>query len=331
MDATRSSATEKSSIISNCGGELGDAHSFRTRSDVETLLACFVRWGDEAWLRAEGMYAAAIWDRKTRVLRLARDPLGIKPLFVSEQLGGVAFGSEIPALREIPGYQFDVDERGVHDFFCFGHVLNSRSIFRQAEAIPPGHVLHLGPLGEPRLERFWEPRVKVREGFSEADWIEETREQVLETVNRHMIADVPVGAFLSGGIDSGAVAAAMVRARGAGVTLFTAGFPGSKIDETEAARAVAQHLGCDHIVLPIEPETAADVLPAVQRAFDEPTAANSAVPLVVSLAYCGPAREGRALRRGRRRVVPRLQPPALGRTHAPLGARGEGWRRASRS
>ncbi len=259
--------------------ELGDPHSFRTRSDVETLLACFARWGDEAWQRAEGMYAAAIWDRKTRVLRLARDPLGIKPLFVSEQLGGVAFGSEIPALREIPGYQFDVDERGVHDFFCFGHVLNSRSIFRQAEAIPPGHVLHLGPLGEPRLERFWEPRVKVREGFSEADWIEQTREQVLATVNRHMIADVPVGAFLSGGIDSGAVAAAMVRARGAGVTLFTAGFPGSKIDETEAAQAVAQHLGCEHIVLPIEPETAAEVLPAVQRAFDEPTAANSAVPL----------------------------------------------------
>src|SRR5205085_8451856 len=87
------------------------------------------------------------------------------------------------------------------------------------------------------------------------------------------------GAFLSGGVDSGAVAAAMTRAGGRGIKVFTAGFPGSKIDETAAARAVAEHLGCEHIVLPIEPETAADVLPAVQRAFDEPSAANSAIPL----------------------------------------------------
>jgi len=259
--------------------ELGDAYRFFTRSDVETLLACFIRWGDDAWLRVEGMYAAAIWDRKTRSLRLVRDPLGIKPLFVSQQQGGLAFGSEIPALRETPGYAFDVDDRGVHDFFCFGHVLDSRSIFRQVEAVPPGHLLRLGPFGAARLERFWKPSLKVREGRSEAEWIEETRERVLATVDKHMIADVPVGAFLSGGVDSGAVAAAMVRAQGRDVTLFTAGFPGSNIDETDGARAVARHLGCRHVVLPIEPEGAADVLPAVQRAFDEPTAANSAVPL----------------------------------------------------
>jgi len=259
--------------------ELGDAYRFFTRSDVETLLACFIRWGDDAWLRVEGMYAAAIWDRKARTLRLVRDPLGIKPLFVSQQQGGLAFGSEIPALRETPGYAFDVDGRGVHDFFCFGHVLDSRSIFRQVQAVPPGHLLRLGPFGAARLEHFWKPSLKVREGRSEAEWIEETRERVLATVDKHMIADVPVGAFLSGGVDSGAVAAAMVRAKGRDVTLFTAGFPGSNIDETDGARAVARHLGCRHVVLPIEPEGAADVLPAVQRAFDEPTAANSAVPL----------------------------------------------------
>ncbi|MEA3066702.1 MAG: hypothetical protein QOK41_109 [Sphingomonadales bacterium] len=259
--------------------EIGESYAFHTRGDVETLLACYLRWGDEAWLRAEGMYAAAIWDRQTRVLVLARDPLGIKPLFVTEQQGGLAFASEIPALREIPGYEFDVDERGVHDFFCFGHVLGPRSIFRQVRAVPPGHVLRLRPAGEPVLKRFWEPKLEVRGGRSEADWIEETRERVLQTVEQHMIADVPVGAFLSGGIDSGAVAAGMTRAAGRGVTVFTAGFPGSRIDETAAARQVAEHLGCNHIVLPIRPETAADVLPAVQRAFDEPSAANSAIPL----------------------------------------------------
>jgi asparagine synthase (glutamine-hydrolysing) len=259
--------------------EIGDSYRFATRSDVETLLAAFLCWGDDAWLRAEGMYAAAIWDRETKTLRLARDPLGIKPLFVTEQNGGLAFASEITALRDIPGYEFDLDERGVHDFFCFGHVLGPRTIFRQVRSVPPGHVLTLNRMSAARLRRFWEPRVRVLEGRSEAEWIEETRERVLATVERHMIADVPVGAFLSGGVDSGAIAAGMTRAAGCGVTAFTAGFPGSKIDETAPASAVAEHLGCKHIVLPIEPETAADVLPLVQSAFDEPTAANSAIPL----------------------------------------------------
>ena len=259
--------------------ELEHRYPFRTRSDVETLLAAFVHWGDEAWLRAEGMYAAAIWDRSTRTLRLVRDPLGIKPLFVSEQRGGLAFASEIPALRQVPGFEFDVDECGVHDFFCFGHVLGPRSIFRQVRQVPPGHVLTIGALGESLLRQFWRPQVRTNHGRREDEWVEEARQRILETVERHMTADVPVGAFLSGGIDSGAVAAAMSRTSAAPVTVFTAGFPGSKIDETDAAARVATHLGCTHIQLPIRPETAADVLPAVQRAFDEPTAANSAVPL----------------------------------------------------
>jgi len=282
-----SSADGRYAII--CNGEIvnhlelrhqiGNSYSFRTRSDVETLLAAYLRWGDEAWLRAEGMYAAAIWDREARTLCLARDPLGIKPLVITEQLGGLAFASDINGLRDVPGYEFDIDERGVHDFFCFGHVLGPRSIFRQVRAIPPGHLLRLGPTGEPSLKRFWEPKLNKRNGRSEAEWVEETQERVLGTVKQHMLSDVPVGAFLSGGIDSGAVAAAMTRAQEHQITVFTAGFPGSKIDETAAASRVAKHLGCRHIALPIEPETAADVLPAVQRAFDEPSAANSAIPL----------------------------------------------------
>jgi len=259
--------------------DIGTSYGLNTRSDVQTLLAAYLRWGDEAWLRAEGMYAAAIWDRSTRTLTLVRDPLGIKPLFVTQQLGGLAFASEITALREIPSYVFDVDERGVHDFFCFGHVLGPRTIFQQVRAVPPGHLLRIGPVGEARVQRFWRPDIRVATGRSETDWIEETRERVLETVRLHMIADVPIGAYLSGGIDSGAVAAAMARAADRPVSAFTAGFPGSKVDETAAAHAVATHLGCKHVVLPIEPETAADVLPAVQAAFDEPTAANSAIPL----------------------------------------------------
>ena len=116
---------------------------FATHSDTETLLAAFVHWGDEAWLRLHGMYAAAIWDRATRELTLARDPLGIKPLYVTEQDGGLAFASEIRALRVLPGHAFDIDERAVHDFFSFGHVQRPRSIFRQVRSLDPGHVLRM--------------------------------------------------------------------------------------------------------------------------------------------------------------------------------------------
>jgi asparagine synthase (glutamine-hydrolysing) len=259
--------------------DLEQGFSFRTRSDAETLLASYLRWGDDAWLRLEGMYAAAIWDRATRKLCLARDPLGIKPLYLTEQRGGLAFASEITALRVLPDHSFEIDERGVHDFFSFGHVLTPRSIFSQVRSLEPGHVLHIGPTGDAVTKRFWRPRLQARQDISEKDWIDETRERVLQTVSDHMLSDVPVGAFLSGGVDSGAIAAAMARCSPPGFKVFTAGFPNSPIDETEKARRVADHLGCEHIVLPIEPTTAADILPKVQRAFDEPSAANSAIPL----------------------------------------------------
>ena len=215
----------------------------------------------------------------SRTLTLARDPLGIKPLFITEQAGGYAFASEISALRDIPGFEFDIDDRGVDDFFHFGHVLGPRTIFRQVRALEPGHVMTIGSVGS-ATRRFWTATVRTRTDLGENEWIEQARERVLGTVRQHMISDVPVGVFLSGGVDSSAIAAAMAHASdGASFKAFTAGFPGSKIDESSAASAIARHLGCEHIILPIKPETAADVLPAVQRSFDEPTAANSAIPL----------------------------------------------------
>ena len=261
-------------------GELGAAgFSFRTRSDTETLLASFVHWRDDAWLRLEGMYAAAIWDHAARTLTLARDPVGIKPLYLTQQHDGIAFASEIRALRALPEHRFDIDERAVHDFFSFGHVQKPRSIYRQVASLEPGHVLHIGPTGAAVRRAFWQPRFQVREGVSEEDWIEETRTRVLQTVRQHMLADVPVGAFLSGGVDSGAVTAAMTRATNHRIKAFTIGFPRSAIDETDAARRFAEHLGCEHIVLPMQPMAPADIFPAVQRSFDEPCAATAAVPI----------------------------------------------------
>ena len=253
--------------------------AFRTHSDTETLLASWLYWGDEAWLKLDGMYAVAIWDRIERQLVLARDPLGIKPLYLTEQRGGFAFASEIRALRVLPNHQFDLDERGVHDFFMFGHVQRPRSIYRQVRSLEPGHLLRIGPTGETEVREFWRPRFRVRHDLSEAQWVEETRARVQATVEQHMLADVTVGAFLSGGLDSSAIVAAMTRVASAPVKAFTIGFPGTSTDETESARRIAEHLGAEHIVLPLEPARAGDLLPAVQAAFDEPCAATAAVPI----------------------------------------------------
>jgi asparagine synthase (glutamine-hydrolysing) len=260
--------------------ELEGGYAFQTdHSDTETVLAAYLKWGDDAWSRLEGMFAVAIWDKHAKTLTLARDPVGIKPLFFTEQDGGLAFASEITALRALPGHAFDLDEDGLDDFFCFGHTLPARTIFKQVRPLEPGHVLHIGPSGEPTIRPFWTARLNVERNISEAEWIERTRAELLRTVKEHQLSDVPVGAFVSGGVDSGAIAAAMARTSSAPFKIFTAGFPGSPRDETAAAKRIADHLGCEHIVLPMQPQDAADVLPAVQASFDEPTAANSAIPL----------------------------------------------------
>ena len=252
---------------------------FQTHSDTETLLAAFARWGDDAWLKLEGMYGVAIWDAAERRLTLARDPLGIKPIYYSLQQGGIAWGSEIRTLRALGSLDFSIDERSVHDFFMFGHVQKPRTIWNEVKTLDPGHVLHIGPAGDPEIKRFWYPRFAVRHGLSEAEWIEETRAQLSGTVQRHMLADVTVGTFLSGGVDSSAIAAAMAGAASGPVKAFTMGFPGTSIDETEAAARIARHLGCEHIVLPLQPQDAGVMLPEVQASFDEPCAATAAVPV----------------------------------------------------
>ena len=252
--------------------------AFRTHSDTETLLAAFAEWGDDAWLKFEGMFAAAVWDRKARRLTLARDPLGIKPLYLTKQRGGIAFASEIRALRTLPNHEWAIDDRAVHDFFSFGHVQPTRSIFEQAHSLEPGHFLRIDP-GGMELNRFWKPKFTPNWSLSTEEWVEETRARVLRTVKRHMLADVTVGSFLSGGVDSSAITAAMREVTQAPVKAFTIGFPSTAIDETAEAAAIARHLGAEHHVLPLEPVAAGDLLPMVQSSFDEPCAATAAIPI----------------------------------------------------
>ena len=253
-------------------------HSFHTHSDTETVLVSFIEWGDEAWLRLDGMFAVAVWDRAKRTLTLARDPLGIKPLYISEQNGGLAFASDIRALRVLPEHHWDVDPRAVHDFFSFGYVQPPRSIYSQVRSLGPGKYMHVSH-ADIVEKTYWKPRFRVNDRLTEAEWIEETRARVAATVEAHMLADVPIGAFLSGGVDSTAIAAAMAKLASAPVKAFTLGFPGTSIDESSAASRIARKLGVEHLVLPLEPLHAGDVLPQVQADFDEPCAATAAVPL----------------------------------------------------
>ncbi|HEX4736299.1 MAG TPA: asparagine synthase (glutamine-hydrolyzing) [Allosphingosinicella sp.] len=251
---------------------------FDTHCDTETVLAALTTWGNEAWPKLEGMYTAALWDRRERRLTLGRDPLGIKPLYISEQKGGLSFASELKAITLLPDHDFDVDERAVHDFFSYGHVRRPRSIYRQARQLEPGHWLELGPEGEARTGCFWKPRLRVEQGVSEAEWVERMRAMLLATVKRHMLSDVPVASFLSGGVDSSAVTAAMVRVSEQPIKAFTIGYPGARIDETEAAAEVARHLGVEHVVRPVALDEAAEILPIVQSCYDEPFAPDAAIP-----------------------------------------------------
>jgi asparagine synthase (glutamine-hydrolysing) len=253
-------------------------HHFRTQSDTETILLAYREWGNAAWSRLEGMFAIAIWDRQQRRLTLVRDPIGIKPLYVTEQNGGLAFASELPALEVVPGHSFDVSRRAVHDFFSFGHVRTPRSIHEQVRAVQPGHFLQIGPEGPAVETAFWRARYRHDRPRPEAEWIEEFRSRWLETVRQHLLSDVEVGAFLSGGIDSSAVVAAMRRVSDAPVRTFTIGFPVERYNEAPAAEQVAKHLGCLHTTRMIDLKRARDILPAVQRCYSEPFADPSAVP-----------------------------------------------------
>jgi asparagine synthase (glutamine-hydrolysing) len=253
-------------------------HSFRTGSDTETILAAWRHWGDDAWAMLEGMFAIALWDRQRRELTLVRDPLGIKPLFLTQQRGGLAYASEIKALLPVPGHAFSIDPRAVHDFFSAGHVRPPRSIYAEVRQLPPGHLLTIGAEGEARVRRFWNLRFAEGPRQTEADWIEQFREIWLATVRRHMQADVPVGSFLSGGVDSSAVTAAMARASDRPVKAFTIGFQEAGFDETAHARDVARHLGCEHAVRVVDLRAARDLLPGIQHCYDEPFADPAAVP-----------------------------------------------------
>src|SRR5262249_49304937 len=251
---------------------------YRTHCDTESILLGFAQWGPGVWARLEGMYAVALWDRRERTLHLARDPLGIKPLHVSFQNGGLAYASELKALVPVPGLSFTPDPRAIDQYFAFGHVLAPHTIYSEVTKLEPGSALSIGPEGAPKTTRFWRFAYRPSPAAREEDWVERFRDTLTGCVRRHLQSDVPLGAFLSGGVDSSAVVAAMRRVTSEPPRTFTIGFAEAEFDETPHARKIAAHLGCRHTERPGGLEDAASLLPRLATAPDDPFADPAAIP-----------------------------------------------------
>ena len=263
-------------------------HQFRGHSDTEVMLAALVEWGvTEATRRFNGMFAFALWDAQERVLSLARDRVGEKPLYYAYYNGLLAFGSELKALYAHPQFRFDIDRDAVGLYFRQGYITAPLTPFRCVFKLPPGAILAISErdFDTPPVPRpYWSARQAFDQARSQrvadsaTDVVEELETLLLDAVRLRMIADVPLGAFLSGGIDSSLVAALMQRQSSQPIRTFTVGFEEAKYDESSYARRVADHLGTDHTELRVDGRDALAVVPKLSTLYDEPMSDSSQIP-----------------------------------------------------
>jgi asparagine synthase (glutamine-hydrolysing) len=249
-------------------------HRFRTQSDTEVLVHLYEEHGEAFAERLRGMFAVAVWDAARQRLVLARDPFGIKPLYYRIDAEGLAFASE---LRALP--RGEVDHDALEAFLAFNSIPAPYSIFREVRKLPPGSFL-VWENGAARIARFSRPAPALAEDIrrgDESEFAEELRARLRDSVRAHLIADVPVGVLLSGGVDSAVLAALAAQESAEPVHTFSIGFEERSFDELEDARSVATMYGTRHEELVLRPD-AALLLPALADAFDEPFADSSALP-----------------------------------------------------
>lgn len=265
----------------------GSAPAWRGHSDTETVVACIAAWGLEQSLQAcIGMFAIALWDRRERSLALARDRLGEKPLYYGWQGGTLLFGSELKALKAHESFQAGVDRDALTLLLRHNCVPAPYSIYRGIAKLRPGHVLRLHADGprEAESQPYWQYNDVVAAGMaepffgSEAEAVDALETQLAESVRAQMISDVPLGAFLSGGVDSSTIVALMQKQSGRPVKTFTIGFSEDGYDEAAHAKAVAAHLGTEHTELYVRPEDALAVIPKLPSMYCEPFADSSQIP-----------------------------------------------------
>jgi asparagine synthase (glutamine-hydrolysing) len=261
----------------------GLGHKFSSGTDTEVILATAVEWGaGEVPAHLQGMFAYAIWDRQQRVLHLARDRMGIKPLYYGWSGDTFLFGSELRALGQYPGFDGTINLEALELYLDFGYVPTPLSIYAGIQKPPPATALQLRA-GESHAEPrpYWDLESVFRpqpwEG-PDQEAIEKLENLLRFSVERHMISDVPLGALLSGGIDSSAVVAMMCAKARARVKTFSVGFAEKGFDESQHARSVAAHLGTDHTELLLTPQDALEVIPKLPEIYDEPFADSSQIP-----------------------------------------------------
>jgi asparagine synthase (glutamine-hydrolysing) len=258
---------------------------FRGHSDTEVILEACAAWGvDETVKRIVGMFAFVLWDRRDRTVTLARDRFGVKPLYWGNRQGRFVFASELKALRALPGWTVALCRPALVAYLRLGYVPAPLSIYEGILKLQPGCVLTLRIGDEPRITRYWDTVAEVRQATSnglvphERAASDELEALLRDSVRRRMIADVSLGSFLSGGIDSSLVTALMQAESTRPVKTFSIGFHDRGIDEAREAKAVARHLGTDHTELYVEPAHAMATVPQLPEWFDEPFADPSQIP-----------------------------------------------------
>ncbi len=253
-------------------------HRFQTRSDTEVLVHLYEEEGDRLVERLRGMFTFALWDRPRRRLLLARDRLGIKPLYFYRDAEMLVFGSELKAILAHPGVQRQVDPGSLEDYLAFGMVTGAHSIFKGVEKLPPAHVLAVEPGNwDAAPRRYWQLRTEPDPRPTAEEWQEAVRAKVAEAVRMHLIADVPVGAFLSGGVDSSVVVASSAGSTKGALQTFSIGFREEAFSELPYARQVAEQFGTRHVEEVVTPD-ALSLLDDLTHYYDEPFADASAVP-----------------------------------------------------
>jgi asparagine synthase (glutamine-hydrolysing) len=266
--------------------KVGEAAIWHGHSDTETLLAGFDRWGISTTIqKAIGMFAFAVWDTQTRTLTLGRDRLGEKPLYYGWQGETFLFGSELKALRAHPAFRAELDRGALTLLMRHNYIPAPYSIYQGISKLPPGCLLSVSlSQREPRIVPFWSAKRAVEAGLSDpfkgsaSEAVSALEALLMDAVGQQMVADVPLGAFLSGGVDSSTVVALMQAQSTRPVRTFSIGFDDELYNEAKHAKAVAQHLGTDHTEMYVSSQDALDVIPRLPQLYDEPFADSSQIP-----------------------------------------------------
>lgn len=258
---------------------------FRGHSDTEVIVEACAAWGVEAAVkRLSGMFAFALWDIEQQALYLARDRVGIKPLYWGRQGGTLFFGSQLKAFAPHADWRPEIDRDAAATYVRFGYVPGPYAIFKGMAKLDPAHILRIDNTGASKLTRYWnideiaETGLQTPVKMSDNTATDELERLLRASVKRHMISDVPTGAFLSGGIDSSTVAALMQLESTQPIRTFSIGFTDDAYNEAIHARAVADHIGSDHTELYVTPQDAMDVIPDLPDWYDEPFADSSQIP-----------------------------------------------------